>query len=385
MKSNYDALGNYIRLVDTRNTDLVTEQVLGINIDKYFMPSVANVIGTDLSKYKLITKDKFACNPMHVGRDERLPVALYTEDEPAIVSPAYFMFEIIDNSILNEDYLMMWFRRPEFDRLCWLRTDGSVRGGITWDDICRMKVPVPPLDEQIEIVQSYQAITDRIALKKQINDNLEQQAKAIFRQELLQNGELPPNWTTGSLLDIADYLNGLAMQKFRPVDGERGLPVLKIKELRQGFCDYSSELCSPNIKPEFIVHDGDVIFSWSGSLLVDLWCGGTCGLNQHLFKVTSVKYPKWFYYTWTAHHLARFVAIAADKATTMGHIKREDLAKAEVIIPDVASMERIGGVLQPIYDLVINQRIENRKLSMLRDSLLPKLMSGELDVSAIEL
>ena len=172
MKSNYDALGNYIRLVDTRNTDLVTEQVLGINIDKYFMPSVANVIGTDLSKYKLITKDKFACNPMHVGRDERLPVALYTEDEPAIVSPAYFMFEIIDSSILNEDYLMMWFRRPEFDRLCWLRTDGSVRGGITWDDICRMKVPVPPLNEQIEIVQSYQAITDRIALKKQINDNL---------------------------------------------------------------------------------------------------------------------------------------------------------------------------------------------------------------------
>lgn len=172
MKSNYDALGNYIRLVDTRNTDFVTEQVLGISIDKYFMPSVANVIGTDLSKYKLITKDKFACNPMHVGRDERLPVALYTEDEPAIVSPAYFMFEIIDNSILNEDYLMMWFRRPEFDRLCWLRTDGSVRGGITWDDICRMKVPVPPLDEQIEIVQSYQAITDRIALKKQINDNL---------------------------------------------------------------------------------------------------------------------------------------------------------------------------------------------------------------------
>ena len=228
-------------------------------------------------------------------------------------------------------------------------------------------------------------IDDKIEENERINDNLEQQAQAVFRQELLQNGELPPNWTTSSLLDIADYLNGLAMQKFRPVDGERGLPVLKIKELRQGFCDYSSELCSPNIKPEFIVHDGDVIFSWSGSLLVDLWCGGTCGLNQHLFKVTSVKYPKWFYYTWTAHHLARFVAIAADKATTMGHIKREDLAKAEVIIPDVASMERIGGVLQPIYDLVINQRIENRKLSMLRDSLLPKLMSGELDVSAIEL
>ena len=172
MKSNYDFLGNYIRMVDIRNTDLITKQVLGINIDKYFMPSVANVIGTDLGKYKLITKGKFACNPMHVGRDERLPVALYNEDEPAIVSPAYFVFEIICNNILNEDYLMMWFRRPEFDRLCWLHTDGSVRGGITWNDICRMKVPVPSLDEQIEIVQGYQAITERIVLKKQINDNL---------------------------------------------------------------------------------------------------------------------------------------------------------------------------------------------------------------------
>lgn len=172
MKSNYDILGNYIRLVDTRNKDLVSRQVLGINIDKFFMPSVANVIGTDLSKYKLITKGKFACNPMHVGRDERLPVALYREDTPAIVSPAYFMFEIKDSSVLNEEYLMMWFRRPEFDRLCWLRTDGSVRGGITWDDICRMEVPVPPMDEQMETVNSYKAITKRIALKKQINDNL---------------------------------------------------------------------------------------------------------------------------------------------------------------------------------------------------------------------
>lgn len=252
-------------------------------------------------------------------------------------------------------------------------------------ELAPMKVNLPDKKTQKQIVSILSSIEQKIDANESINDNLEQQAQAIFRREVLRNGKLPPNWTTGSLLDIADYLNGLAMQKFRPIDGERGLPVLKIKELRQAFCDYSSELCSPNIKPEFIVHDGDVIFSWSGSLLVDLWCGGTCGLNQHLFKVTSDKYPKWFYYAWTAHHLARFVAIAADKATTMGHIKREDLAKAEVIIPDTASMERIGDVLEPIYDLIINQHIENRKLSMLRDSLLPKLMSGELGVSAIEL
>ena len=180
MKSNYDILGNHIRLIDTRNRESITDRVLGINIDKFFMPSVANVIGTDLSKYKLITKGKFACNPMHVGRDERLPVALYDEEKPAIVSPAYFMFEVIDNSILNEDYLMMWFRRPEFDRICWLHTDGSVRGGITWDDICRLELPIPPIENQLEIVNSYKAITERIALKQKINDNLEAMLAAVF-------------------------------------------------------------------------------------------------------------------------------------------------------------------------------------------------------------
>ena len=242
-------------------------------------------------------------------------------------------------------------------------------------------IPLPSLVEQQQIAGILYAIDCQINTNSKINDNLQQQALAIFQQEFLREGELPDGWTSGSLLDIANYLNGLAMQKFRPADGESGLPVLKIKELRQGSCDASSELCSPSIKPEYIVHDGDVIFSWSGSLLVDLWCGGTCGLNQHLFKVTSVKYPKWFYYAWTAHHLARFVAIAADKATTMGHIKREELAKAEVVIPDAASMERIGGILQPMYDIIISNRIENRKLAALRDTILPQLMSGELDVS----
>ena len=173
MSQNYEPLSKHIRLVDARNTGMVTDRLLGINIDKYFMPSVANVIGTDLSKYKLISKGRFACNPMHVGRDERLPVALYTEDEPALVSPAYMMFEVIDENVLLPEYLMMWFRRAEFDRICWLKTDGSVRGGITWDDIGRMELPVPPLEKQKAVVKAYQTVADRIALKRKLNDNLE--------------------------------------------------------------------------------------------------------------------------------------------------------------------------------------------------------------------
>lgn len=218
-----------------------------------------------------------------------------------------------------------------------------------------------------------------------INNNLEQQAQSIFANEFLTSETLPENWIQSNLIDIANYLNGLAMQKYRPSANENGIPVLKIKELRQGCCDDNSELCSPNIKRDYIIHDGDVIFSWSGSLLVDFWCGGTCGLNQHLFKVTSSKYDKWFYYAWTKHHLDRFIAVAADKATTMGHIKRDELEKAEVLIPNEADYNRIGGLLQPIYDLIIANRIENKKLAETRDSLLPKLMSGELDVLDIDI
>ena len=209
MKSSYDILENHIRLVDYRNRGLVSDKVLGINIDKYFMPSVANVIGTDLSKYKLISKGLFACNPMHVGRDERLPVALYTDDTPAIVSPAYFMFEVIDNTKLNEEFLMMWFRRPEFDRICWLKTDGSVRGGITWDDICRIELPVPPLEEQLKIVSSYKAITDRIALKQRINDNLEAQASAIYHSLFDEQSE----WEKGFVSDFGDVVGGATPSK----------------------------------------------------------------------------------------------------------------------------------------------------------------------------
>ena len=251
--------------------------------------------------------------------------------------------------------------------------------------IMKYEVPRFTYEEQEKIAGILEVLDRKIQLNTEINENLLQQAQSVFTQEFLSLDSIPDGWQESSLLGIADYLNGLAMQKYRPKEDEQGLPVLKIKELRQGSCDSNSELCSPSIKPEYIVHDGDVIFSWSGSLLVDLWCGGTCGLNQHLFKVTSSTYDKWFYYTWTNHHLQKFAAIAADMATTMGHIKREELAKAEVLIPSQSDYDRIGGLLAPLYDLVIANRIENRKLASLRDELLPQLMSGQLDVSEVSL
>lgn len=254
--------------------------------------------------------------------------------------------------------------------------------------IMNYPVKLPPLSTQQKIAAILSSLDDKIELNNKINTNLEQQAGALFKNWFVDfepfGGKMPEGWKVGKLSEIADYLNGLAMQKFRPLEGEGGLPVLKIKELRQGCYDESSELCSPSkVKPEYIIHDGDVIFSWSGSLLVDIWCGGTCGLNQHLFKVTSQTYEKWFYYLWTKHHLDRFIFLAADKATTMGHIKREELDKAEVIIPDDTTYQNLTSVIKPFIDEIINNRIENRKLSQIRDGLLPKLMHGEIEVGEV--
>ena len=287
-------------------------------------------------------------------------------------------------NVLDNDYLLYYLQSPIGQVSLKARETGTTVTGIKQSEFRKIEIKIPDYAVQKKISSILKVIDRNCLPVHNINNNLEQQAQAIFSNEFLTLEALPDGWKQASLIDIADYLNGLAMQKYRPTADETGIPVLKIKELRQGCCDDNSELCSPNIKSEYIIHDGDVIFSWSGSLLVDFWCGGICGLNQHLFKVTSNKYDKWFYYAWTKHHLDRFIAVAADKATTMGHIKRDELSKAEVLIPNEADYKRIGALLQPIYDLIIANRIENKKLVETRDTLLPKLMSGEIDISEVD-
>ena len=309
----------------------------------------------------------------------------YDGSDGVFVYAGFLIKFSIDPEKVNPKYVKYYCRSKQYNDWVQSFNTGSTRGNINAQTFGNMEIPLPERKQQDYLVSILEPIDEKIKNNKQVNDNLYAQAKAIFDNHFINIDAIPAGWRKGNLLDIANYLNGLAMQKFRPQGNEIGLPVLKIKELRQGSCDDSSELCSLRIKPEYIIHDGDVIFSWSGSLLVDIWCGGTCGLNQHLFKVTSDIYDKWFYYLWTAHHLARFIAIAADKATTMGHIKREELAKAEVLIPCEEDYTSLTSIMQPIFELIISNRIEARKLAALRDELLPKLMSGEIDVSAIQL
>ena len=261
------------------------------------------------------------------------------------------------------------------------------------------EIEVPYLENQQRIAKVLSSLDDKIEINRRINDNLEQMAQALYKARFIdfepfaggefeesELGSIPKDWKVVSLSSIADYINGLAMQKYRPTDGESGLPVLKIKELGQGFTDDSSELCSPSlIGSKYIIDDGDIIFSWSGTLMVKVWCGGKCGLNQHLFVVEPKDYPEWFVYLWTKHHLDNFIHIAKDKAVTMGHIKRGELDKAKVIVPDEINMATIDSIMRPLHNQIISNMKESRRLASLRDTLLPHLMSGELRVGDVTL
>lgn len=281
---------------------------------------------------------------------------------------------IVGNELADTRYLAYLLSIMQLGHL----SAQSAQPGLSVQTLSKLSINIPDISTQRRIAGILGSLDDKIELNRRINANLEAQAQALFRSWFVGNDKQLGNYQTKSLTDIAQYLNGLAMQKFPPESIQNSLPVLKIKELGQGLCDASSDRCSTSIKPEYVINDGDVIFSWSGTLLVDVWCGGKCGLNQHLFKVTSDNYPKWFIFYWTKHHLDKFIRIAKDKAVTMGHIKRCDLESSEVKVPEKPILEYLDKIFTPLFDSMIAHRIENRKLSALRDTLLPKLMAGEI-------
>jgi type I restriction enzyme S subunit len=287
---------------------------------------------------------------------------------------------------------------------------GSTQKTLSIKSIKNLIIPRFDANTEKKIAEIAGALEDRIELLRETNKTFESIAQAIFKSwfvdfdpvhakakgippegmdeataalfpdsfEETELGMVPKGWSVQGLDQIATYLNGLALQKFPPT-GKNDLPVIKIAQLRKGDT-HGADLASRAIKTEYVIKDGDVLFSWSGSLEVELWCGGEGALNQHLFKVTSEKYPKWFYYLWTRKHLAEFRQVAASKATTMGHIQRSHLTAAKVIVPATNVLGAANNVLQPIIDRIILNTINVKSLSGLRDTLLPRLISGQLRI-----
>ena len=313
---------------------------------------------------------------------------LFFVDQPFWSIDTLFYTEI-DKSQVIPKYLFYKLKTLDLENM----NVGTAVPSLTTSLLNEIELHLPSLSYQEKIVDILTSLDNKIENNNAIIANLEEQAQAIFKHwfvdfELFQDkglsdskvGRIPKGWGVNSLENIATFKNGLAMQKFRPENEQDSLPVLKIKELRANKTDLSSDRCSVDIPKEVLIENGDIIFSWSGSLLVEVWTGGTAGLNQHLFKVSSNKYNKWFYYYWTKFFLNQFVAIARDRATTMGHIKRSHLKEANVLIPDDETLSRMDKVMNPIVSEIINLGVQNKKLEDLRNTLLPKLMSGEIRV-----
>ena len=329
-------------------------------------------------------------------------VTILDDDEIAFGSTEYIVMRnkmgITDNNYIFYLTLSQYVRDIAIKSM----TGTSGRQRAQTDVIENTKIMLPPLREQKAIAHILSTLDDKIEVNNQINKTLENMAQAIFKQwfvdfefpngdgepykssggEMVESelGMIPKGWEVKGLDEIAEFLNGLAMQKYRPTENEKAYPVLKIKELRQGRTDENSDLCSSNIEKKYIIRDGDIIFSWSGSLLVDIWCGGKCGLNQHLFKVTSDKHDEWFVYQWNKYHLDKFVNIAKSKATTMGHIKRKDLSDSKVLIPSDELYLKAAQYQKYLFEKIMYSKIEIKRLEEIRESLLPKLMSGEIRV-----
>lgn len=324
-------------------------------------------------------------------------------EAPLLINQRVGKFVVKDMTLLDYDFLYYWISRYEIQYRLALEASGSAnQANISPRQIKGLEIDLPPLIVQKKIAIILNSLDSKIELNNQIISNLEELASTLFKRWFVEFefpdengnpykssggkmvdselGKIPEGWEATSLSDIANYKNGLAMQKFRPDEDEESLPVLKIKELNQGFTDSNSDRCSIDISDEVKIENGDVVFSWSGTLLVKIWTGGDAGLNQHLFKVTSNKFPKWYYYLWTKFYMNKFIGIAKDKATTMGHIKRQHLNEAKVLIPSIDMLEKFGKVLGPTIDMVTEKGIENLELSNLRDSLLPKLLSGEIEL-----
>lgn len=283
----------------------------------------------------------------------------------------------IDDSVADYRYVYYWFKN-QYSKVHGL-ANGGAQQNLSVKIIKSLTIDLPPLSSQREIAEILSTLDDKIELNNRTNDYLDEMIRVLFVHEIL--GTIDDTWRRASLLDIASYKNGLAMQKYRPEGDDPGLPVLKIKELARGRCDADTERCRSNIDESVKIHDGDLIFSWSGTLLLDFWAGGDAGLNQHLFKVTSKNYEPWFSYLWTNYHMRKFIMLAKDRATTMGHIKRSALAESEVYIPSESRMNELKKKFDPLVKKTVSLKTESRILSELRDELLPKLISGKIDVS----
>ena len=332
-----------------------------------------------------------------------------------VYSPQLCFWRSLDRNAIDPRFLFYWVQSKEFyQQYKSVSQKTDMAEYVSLSDQRSMEITLPFPGQQKAIAHILGTLDDKIELNRKTNETLEAMAKALFKSwfvdfdpvqakaedrptglpaeisdlfpdsfEDSELGEIPSGWEVKGLDEIAHFLNGLALQKFPPEDGVVTLPVIKIAQLKKGDST-GADRCSAAVPSDYVIRDGDVLFSWSGSLAVDIWCGGDGALNQHLFKVTSKTYGKWFFYQWVNHHLSYFQEIAQGKATTMGHIQRYHLSEAKVLIPSPSILAAMDSAFTALLDRAFGLRRQSKDLASIRDALLPKLISGELRIPDAE-
>ena len=383
---DYKRLGDYIREVNIRNRELEVTNPMGININKHFMPSVANVIGTDLSTYKLVSKMQFACNLMHVGRDEKIPMAMHTEDNPITVSSAYFVFEVINTDQLLPEYLMMWFRRPEFDRNAWFYTDADVRGGMGKESFLDMQLPIPSITRQREIVAEYETLTRRIRINEQMIQNLESTAQTLYRKMFvdgIDKENLPDGWRLGTLGEVCEintdnisskekleeikYLDSSSVtenifekyQSLNPCTDE--IPSRAKRKVRCNDIVYST--VRPNLK-HFGIIKGNVSNVVVSTAFAVIRSNNINISNELLYLLLTEN-----------HNTEILQGIAEMSKATYPSITPENIIDLKIVMPKQINNAFIdlNRQLKLIFNCISTTHIENQKLTELQSLLLAKM------------
>ena len=299
-------------------------------------------------------------------------------DPTGIISQALLILRPDSKKVLP-DFLYYFLTSPEGQYLLLGASHGSVQVNMAKREVVEgIQIPKLEISEQEKIVEVLAKLDRKIELNRKINKNLEEIGQALFKHYFIENPDAK-NWEKKPLDEIADFLNGLASQKYPAMKDQETLPVIKIREMSGGVNE-DSDRVSIEFPKEYIIENGDFLFAWSGTLMTKIWTEGKGALNQHIFKVTSKDYPKWLYYYWTNHYLQQFVGIAKSKAVTMGHIKRSHLSEAIALVPPKKFIDEINNMFQSNLNMQIANSIQISTLSTIRDSILPKLINGDIEV-----
>jgi len=351
-KAELHRLGDYIREVDVRNTDESISNLVGLTIAKSFIPSVANTIGTDLSKYKVIKEKQFACSLMQVSRDGKMPVAMFS-GEPSIMSPAYPMFEIVGNDLMPE-YLQLWFLRPEFDREATFYAVGGVRGSLDWDDFIDMKIPVPSIEDQRKIVNQYNAIQSRIELNKQTISKLEDAAQAIYNNFITNNES---DSKVYALTDLALVQYGFAFSgELFNTDGI-GMPIVRIRNIPTGKTfDFTTE----SAEDKYLVNFGDILVGMDGDFHINRWIGEqaylvqrSCLIKPYNKALTGLVMQSLF------EPIRKFGEMAV--GATVNHLSKKDFDSITIRVPN----DNISIALNEIREHIHLLGAENSRLEQI--------------------